>query len=53
MVSHNKEEYRLREFENRRMGNICEQTWEEVTRDWSTMHYEKIRDMYPSPRLFG
>jgi hypothetical protein len=53
MVSHIKEQYRLREFENRRMGNIFEQTWEEVTKDWSILHKEEFHDMCPSPRLFG
>ena len=53
MVSHIKEEYRLREFENRRMGNIFEQTWEEVTRDWSTLHYENIRDMCAPHQVYS
>jgi hypothetical protein len=53
MGAHIKEEYGLREFEKRRMGNIFEQMWEEVTRDWSTLHNEEIHDMCPSPRLFG
>jgi hypothetical protein len=38
MVPHIKEEYTVREFENRRMGNIFDQTWEKVTRDWNTLH---------------
>jgi hypothetical protein len=45
MVCGIKEEYKLRKFENRRMGNILEQTREEVTRDCNTMQKEEIRDM--------
>ena len=52
-MSHNTEEHRLREFEKRRMRNIFEQTWEKVTRDWSTLHNEEIHEMCPSPRIFG
>jgi hypothetical protein len=44
-----KEEYILREFENRRMGNILEQTREQVTGDWNTRQKEEIRDIM----LFG
>lgn len=43
----------MKEFENRRMGNIYEQTWEEVTKDWRILHNEDIHDMCPSPNLFG
>jgi len=39
-------------FENRVLRRIFVPKWDEVTRDWRTLHNEELNDLYYSPNIF-
>ena len=44
-----REERRLRVFENRVLRRIFGPKRDEVTREWSKLHNEELKDLYSSP----
>jgi hypothetical protein len=44
-----REEYRLREFENRVLRRIFGRRTYEVTREWRNLLNEELHDLYSSP----
>jgi hypothetical protein len=46
-----REERRLRVFENRVLRNICGLKGVEATGDWRRLHNEELYDLYPSPNI--
>jgi hypothetical protein len=46
-----KEEHRLRVFENRVLRRIFGPKRDEVTGEWTKLHYEELCDLYSSPSI--
>jgi hypothetical protein len=46
-----KNERKLRVFENRVLRRIFEPKRDEVTGEWEALHHEKLNDMYYSPNI--
>jgi hypothetical protein len=51
LVSHAKEEHRLRVFENRVLRRIFGSKRHEVTGEWRKLHSEELRSLYSSPDI--
>jgi hypothetical protein len=51
LVSHIREENRLRVFENRVLRRIFGPKRDEVTGEWVKLHNEKLHDLYSSPNI--
>jgi hypothetical protein len=51
LVSHAKEEHRLRVFENRVLRRIFGPMRDEVTGEWRKLHNEELRNLYSSPDI--
>jgi hypothetical protein len=48
---HNKEEHRLRVFENRVLRRIFVPRRDEVKGDWRKLHNEELHNLYSSPNI--
>jgi hypothetical protein len=50
-VFENREEKRLRVFENRVLRRILAPKWDEVAGDWRKLHTEELHNLYSSSSI--